>query len=82
MSHRKSKKPKHPFAKGTTIGVRLGDLEEKDLIECARRESQARGQVVHEATLLRDLGMPRVRERLIELGGEPVSGPQPVASTV
>lgn len=67
MARRKAKKSKHPLAKGTTVGVRLGEKDEAALIECARLESEARGEIVHEATLLRDLGMPRVHKRLAEL---------------
>jgi hypothetical protein len=65
MASRKSRKSKH--AKVTTVGVRLSEQDEKDLTECARLESDARGELVHEATLLRDLGMPKVRERLQQL---------------
>jgi len=67
MARRKSKKTRHPLAKETTIGVRLTDQDEADLTECARLESEFRGEIVHEASLFRELGMPRVRERLAEL---------------
>lgn len=67
MASRKSKKPKHPLAKGRTIGVRLNEQDDKDLTDCAQLETEARAEIVHEATLLRDLGMPKVRERLAEL---------------
>lgn len=68
MASRKSKKTKHRLAKdGMVVGVRLSQDEERDLIECARLESESQGKIVHEATLLRELGMPRVRELLAEL---------------
>lgn len=76
MASRKSKKPKHPLAKGRTIGVRLNEKDEKDLTDCARLDGEARGELVHEATLLRDLGMPKIRERLAELRAPAVRAPE------
>lgn len=68
MAGRKSKKQRNPLAKdGMTVGIRLSKQEEADLIECARLEGEHQGKIVHEAPLLRELGMPRVRERLAEL---------------
>lgn len=67
MPGRKSKKSKHPLAKGKTVGVRLNERDEAALTKCAQLESEYQEKIVHEATLLRDLGMPRVHERLAEL---------------
>jgi len=73
MARRKSQK-RHPLAKGPPVGVRLNEQEMADLTECASLEGRHRNEIVHESTLLRDLGMPRVRERLAELkAAEPVS---------
>lgn len=66
-TRKKSQKVRHPLAKGTTVGVRLGEQDLADLVECAALESQARNEIVHEATLLRELGMQPVRDRLAEL---------------
>lgn len=77
MAGRKSKKSKHPLAKGRTIGVRLNEQDERDLTDCAQLESDSRGAIVHEATLLRDLGMPKVRERLAELRAPALRSPTP-----
>lgn len=67
MATRKKKKPQHPLAFVTTVGVRLNERDMADLAECAEREGKLRNEVVHESTLLRELGMPVVRARLAEL---------------
>lgn len=64
MAHRKVKKSKHPQAKGPIVGVRLTQQDMDDVTECARLESERRGEIVHESALLRELSMPRVRELL------------------
>lgn len=57
-------------SKGNFVKVALNDGDAAALRECARREAEARKVPENElgaATLLRELGMPRVHERLAEL---------------
>lgn len=57
-------------SKGNFVKVALNDGDAAALRECARREAEARRVPENElgaATLLRELGMPRVHERLAEL---------------
>lgn len=68
MAARKAKKKSpHPLAFVTTVGVRLNRADSDDLTECARLEGELRNEIVHEATLYRELGIPAVRARLKEL---------------
>lgn len=46
------------------VQVRLSDQDAADLGRAAKQETKRRGELVGEATLLRELAMPRVREIL------------------
>ncbi len=52
------------FAKTKTVGVRLTAQEFAELTKAAEHETQRRRAIVHEATLLRELAMPPLRELL------------------
>ena len=63
---RPRKTPKNALAKTRTVGVRLSEQDFADLTKAAEQESQRRRELVHEAVLLRELALPRVRELLAQ----------------
>ena len=50
------------YVKSVVTAVRLTEDEVRLLEKAARLETQRRGELVHEGSLLRELGMLRVRE--------------------
>jgi len=52
------------IVKKHAVQVRLSDQDAADLARAARIEARKRGELVGDATLLRELAMPRVREIL------------------
>jgi hypothetical protein len=54
------------LVKKHAVQVRLSDRDAADLAKAARVETKRRGEIVGDATLLRELAMPRVRELLTE----------------
>ncbi len=54
------------LVKTKELKLRLSSQDAADLQKAARIESRRRGEIVGESTLLRELGMPRVRELLAE----------------
>ena len=50
------------LVKREAVRVRLTEADHRDLTEAAKRESQRRGEIVGNATLLRELGMEGVRQ--------------------
>lgn len=48
--------------KNKTLMVRLRGQDMADVERAAKLETQRRGEIVGESTLLRELAMPRVRE--------------------
>jgi hypothetical protein len=52
------------LVKKQRIAIRLSRQEAADLEQAAKLESQRRGEIVGEGTLMRELAMPLVRERL------------------
>jgi hypothetical protein len=54
------------LVKKKELKLRLTAQDAADLEKAARIESRRRGEIVGESTLLRELGMPRVRELLAD----------------
>lgn len=54
------------LVKKKELKLRLTTQDAADLEKAARLESQRRGEIVGESTLLRELAMPRVRELLAD----------------
>lgn len=54
------------LVKKEILGVRLGKAERAELERAAKLASQKRGEIVWPSTLLREIGMQRVRELLAE----------------
>lgn len=52
------------LVKKHAVQVRLSDQDAADLARAARLETRKRGELIGEATLLREFAMPRVREVL------------------